>query len=64
MAFVRVEQRNAHLASGVRLEYVKGRDGQLAKGTVTAISNHRRGNGDERQEESTAIQWVLWGAQA
>ncbi|MDE2185103.1 MAG: single-stranded DNA-binding protein, partial [Alphaproteobacteria bacterium] len=64
MTFVRVEQRNAHLANGVRLEYVKGRDGQLAKGTVTAISNHRRGNGDERQEESTAIQWVLWGAQA
>ena len=28
MAFVRVEQRNAHLASAVRLVSVQGRDGQ------------------------------------
>ncbi len=64
MAFVRVEQRNAHLAAAVRLEFVNGRDGKLAKGTVTAISNHRRGSGDEREEEATAILWTLWGKQA
>jgi len=64
MAFVRVEQRNAHLAGSVRLEYVSGRDGKVAKGTVTVISNTRRGSGEERTEEATAIQWTLWGRQA
>ena len=59
MATVRVEQRNAHLAGNVRLEFVKGREGQIAKATLTAISNSRRGSGDERAEESTAIQWTL-----
>ena len=65
MAFVRVEQRNAHLASTVRLVSVQGRDGQpVSKATLTAISNTRRGSGDNRGEESTAIQWTLWGKQA
>ena len=48
----------------VRLEYVNGRDGQLAKATLTAISNTRRGSGESREEEATAIQWTLWGKQA
>ena len=48
MAFVRVEQRNAHLAGSVRLEFVNGREGKVAKGTVTAISNTRRGSGEGR----------------
>jgi single stranded DNA-binding protein len=64
MPFVRAEQRNAHLAGSVRLEYVNGREGRLAKATLTSISNARRGSGDEREEESTAIQWTLWGKQA
>ena len=64
MAFVRVEQRNAHLASNIRLDYVNGREGRLAKAVVTAISNHRRGSGDAREEEATSIQWTLWGPQA
>lgn len=64
MAFVRVEQRNARLAAPVKIEYVKGRDGEVPKGTVTVISNARRGSGDERAEEATAIQWTLWGVQA
>jgi single-strand DNA-binding protein len=64
MAFVRVEQRNAHLAASVRLEHVNGRDGQVARGTVTIISNTRRGSGEDRAEEATAIQWTLWGKQA
>jgi single stranded DNA-binding protein len=64
MSFVRVEQRNAHLASAVRLEHVKGRDGQIAKASLTAISNARRGSGDEREEEATALLWTLWGKQA
>ena len=64
MAYARVEQRNARLASAIKVEYVKGRDGELAKGTVTIISNTRRGSGDERTEEATAIQWTLWGKQA
>ena len=64
MAFVRVEQRNAHLASPVRLHTVEGRDGPISKATLTSISNTRRGSGDNRGEEATAIQWTLWGKQA
>jgi single-strand DNA-binding protein len=65
MAFVRVEQRNAHLASGVRLVSVAGRDGNpISKATLTAISNTRKGSGDNRGEEATAILWTLWGKQA
>ena len=64
MTFVRVEQLNARLASVVRIDYVKGRDGEVAKGLVTVISNTKRGSGDERTEEATAIQWTLWGLQA
>ena len=64
MANVRVEQRNAHLAGPVRLETVPGRDGELSKATLTAISNSRRGSGESREEEPTAIQWTLWGKQA
>ena len=64
MAFVRVEQRNARLATAVRVEFVRGRDGEVAKGTVTIISNTRRGSGDDKSEEATAIQWTLWGKQA
>jgi single-strand DNA-binding protein len=64
MAFVRVEQRNAHLASAVRLISVPGREGPIAKATLTAISNTRKGSGENRGEEATAIQWTLWGKQA
>ena len=68
MAFVRVEQRNAHLASAVRLVSVQGRDGPVSKATLTAISNTRKGSGRSgevsRGEEATAIQWTLWGKQA
>ena len=64
MAFVRVEQRNAHLASAVRLVAVPGREGPIAKATLTAISNTRKGSGENRGEEATAIQWTLWGKQA
>ena len=31
---------------------------------MTVISNTRRGSGEERAEEATAIQWTLWGKQA
>ena len=31
---------------------------------MTAISNTRRGSGENRGEEATAIQWTLWGRQA
>jgi single-stranded DNA-binding protein len=64
MAFARVEQRNARLASAIKVDYVNGRDGQVARGTVTVISNTRRGSGDDRTEEATAIPWTLWGTQA
>jgi single-strand DNA-binding protein len=64
MPFVRVEQRNAHLAGPVRIDYVNGREGRLAKATLTAISNARRSSGEEREDESTSIQWILWGRQA
>jgi len=69
MAYVRVEQRNAHLASPVRLISVQGRDGEpVSKATLTAISNTRKGSrrdaAGSRGEEATAIQWTLWGQQA
>ena len=64
MANVQVFQRHAHLAGAVKLEFVNGREGRIAKGVLTAISNTRRGSGDAREEESTAIQWTLWGKQA
>jgi single-strand DNA-binding protein len=64
MAFVRVEQRNAHLAGAVRLIIVEGRDGPVSKALLTAISNTRKGSGENRGEEATAIQWTLWGKQA
>ena len=61
MAFVRVEQRNTRLAAPVRLDTVNGKDGPLRKGTVTAISNVRKGSGQDREDEATSIQWTLWG---
>ena len=64
MANVQVIQRHAHLAGAVKLEFVNGREGKVAKALLTAISNTRRGSGETREEESTAIQWTLWGKQA
>jgi single stranded DNA-binding protein len=61
MAFVRVEQRNARLATEVRLSKVEGKDGPLSKGLITTISNVRKGSGEQRAEEATSIQWTLWG---
>jgi single stranded DNA-binding protein len=61
MAYVRVEQRNARLAAGVRLDTVQGKDGPLVKGTAVAISNVRKGSGEQREEEATSIQWTFWG---
>ncbi|MDP2406276.1 MAG: single-stranded DNA-binding protein [Hydrogenophaga sp.] len=64
MANVQVIQRHAHLAGAVKLEFVNGREGKVAKAVLTAISNSRRGSGEERSEEATAIQWTLWAKQA
>ena len=64
MANVQVIQRHAHLAAAVKLEFVNGREGKVAKAVLTAISNSRRGSGEERSEEATAIQWTLWAKQA
>ena len=64
MASVSVIQRHAHLAGAVKLEFVNGREGKIAKAVLTAISNTRRGSGEAREEEATAIQWTLWGKQA
>jgi single-strand DNA-binding protein len=61
MAYVRVEQRNARLAAGVRLDTVQGKDGPLVKGTAVAISNIRKGTSDNREEEATSIMWTFWG---
>jgi len=70
MANVQVIQRNAHLARPVRIEFVEGREGRLAKGVLTEISNSVRGSGDNREQQATSseqqatsIQWTLWGAQ-
>jgi single-strand DNA-binding protein len=64
MANVQVIQRNAHLAGAVKLEFVNGREGRVAKATLIAISNNVRGSGDTREQEATSIQWTLWGIQA
>ena len=64
MANIQVVQRHAHLAGAVRLEFVNGREGKVAKAVLTAISNTRRGSGETREEEATAVQWTLWGKQA
>lgn len=64
MAAVQVIQRHAHLAGPVKLESVKGPEGPLAKATLTAISNTRRGCGESREDEAAAILWTLWGRQA
>ena len=64
MANVQVFQRHAHLAGAVKLEFVNGREGRVAKAVLTAISNTRRGSGEAREEEATAIQWTLWDKQA
>ena len=48
MANVQVIQRNAHLAGSVKLEFVNGREAKVAKATLTAISNTRRGSGEDR----------------
>jgi len=64
MANVQVFQRHAHLAGAVKLDFVNGREGRIAKAVLTAISNNRRGSGDNREEEATAVQWTLWGKQA
>ena len=62
MSFIRIEQRNAHLASSVKLEQVKGSEGLVSKATVVVISNIRGGQG--RPDKVTSIQWTLWGIQA
>jgi single-strand DNA-binding protein len=61
---VLVIQRHAHLAGAVKLEFVKGRESQLAKAQLTAISNQYRGSGEDREERSIALRWTLWGQQA
>ena len=61
MAYVRVEQRNARLAAGIRLDTVQGKDGPIIKGTAVAISNVRKGSGEQREEEATSIMWTFWG---
>ena len=61
MAYVRVEQRNARLAAGVRLDTVQGKDGPLVKGTAVAISNVKKGSGEQREEEAISILWTFWG---
>jgi len=62
MSFVRIEQRNGHLASSVKLEQVRGSEGLVSKATVVVISNVRGGQGHE--DKVTSIQWTLWGVQA
>ncbi len=64
MANVSVIQRHAHLAGAVKLEFVNGREGKLAKAVLTAISNQHRGSGESREERAVALQWTLWGKQA
>jgi single-strand DNA-binding protein len=61
---VLVIQGHAHPAGAVKLEFVKGREGQLARAVLSAISNQYRGRDEEREECSIALRWTLWGQQA
>ena len=61
MANVQVIQRHAHQASAVKLEFVNGREGKLAKASLIAISNQHRGSGEDREERAVSIRWTLWG---
>jgi single stranded DNA-binding protein len=61
VANVQVIQRHAHLAGSVKLEFVNVREGKVAKAVLIAISNTRRGTGEDREDEATALQWTLWG---
>jgi single-strand DNA-binding protein len=64
MVNVSVIQRHAHLAAAVKLEFVNGREGRLAKAVLTALSNQHRGSGEDREERAVSIRWTLWGRQA
>lgn len=64
MANVQVIQRHAHLAGAVKLEFVNGREGKVAKAVLIAISNQHRGSGEDREERAVSIRWTLWGKQA
>jgi single stranded DNA-binding protein len=64
MANVQVIQRHAHLAGAVKLEFVNGREGKLAKAVLIAISNQHRGSGEDREQRAVSIRWTLWGQQA
>jgi len=41
------------------LGFVNRREGKLAPAVLTAISNSRRGSGEQREDEATAMQWTL-----
>ncbi len=64
MAFVRVEQRNAHLAGAVRLDCVKGRDGKVARPPSSPSATPGAVRGEQREEEAASIQWTAGGKQA
>ena len=66
MAFVRVEQRNAHLASARAAGVRAGpRRSTRQQGDADRDQQHPQGfSGDNRGEEATAILWTLWGKQA
>lgn len=64
MANVLIIQHHAHLAGAVKLEFVYGREGKLAKASLIAISNQHRGSGEDREERAVSIRWTLWGKQA
>ena len=63
MANVQVFQRHAHLAGAVKLEFVNGREGKVAKGVLTAISNTRRGSGDTFGGDNDMVDVELLGRQ-
>ena len=65
MAFVRVEQRNAHLAGSRAAAHRPGPRRPGVQGHADRDQQHPPGFGSSnRGEEATAIQWTLWGKQA
>ena len=60
MANVQVFQRHAHLAGAVKLEFVNGREGKIAKGVLTAISNTRRAGKSSGDAASRPMCQLVW----
>lgn len=61
MSKVQVIQRSAVVVGTVALDYVKGRNGMLAKAVFAAACRERRSAGDSATVPPVKLQWTAWG---